>query len=270
MSKYGLFLLLTVLSPFAIAPAAVADELSDLKARNAQLEMENVQLRSELDTIRKQIAQMKGELTTTQQQTAELKTQLTEAKKSTEDLTAEKMRLEQLAGMTAKGEAVDSAIARIQTDYDDKADRTTVTSAPVKVPTSGVLALVDHKILFQYTSSGKSAGAAPDKMSMIMTVNKHASNRYKFAKSIDLTVDGKALSLPVTNYEVTDQSRVNTGKGFEVRYDERITFSLTDDSLRALARASDAKAEFSGNTLEIPREVLAVASAMVERMKMSK
>ncbi len=242
-------------------PPIFAQSAGDNDDRTKAILVENQRLRQELVEARTRIAALRQQLeAATRQNTA-----LAQDKS---DLQIEKTRLEQLAGMTSKGEAIQSAIARIKGTYDSSSDRTIVASSPLKPLSQTSNVNAEHHFTFEYEHAGQKLTGDPSAIRLILAAYFRPNTKYGAQKVVTLILDGERLGLPVSGYETIGTSRTPSPLGTMTRYNERIAVALTPDQLRAIALASEASVEFAGNLMQMPREFAATAGAMRERIKL--
>ncbi len=238
--------------PVVLAAALVRGD--DLQARIDQLVAENHALREE---------------------NRQLRARLDAAEVANHDLQAERTRLEQLAGMTTKGDLVESKIALIQTRYDDAADRTTITSVPERIEGPGGLALIEHRMAVTYSFPGTQVSQPVEEFFFDILTHDNPDDRYKRLKHVTVITDGQSTDVPVTAYNVLDTkvrqggSRPGSPSKAIKSYDERLRLTLHREAVNRISRATDVRVVLFSTTFRLSRENIATFVAVRERLDLT-
>lgn len=233
----------------AITTVASADELSDLKAQNAELRKQNTALSERVRVLEKKL--------------------LSSAEKQN-DLADEKKKLEALAGLTASGDNVKSAEARVVSAYDEKqnATRVTIQAHPIDIVKRGVLQ-TQFTLAFEYTYAGREMKKKPQFVTMILNTidnNSNTAQKYRNARSIGITTKGDESKVAITGYKVVNTRR-RVGKK---RYDESIRVDLDQATQERLAKSISAQLRLSSTNLAFTRDHAAMIAAMIKRIDLGK
>lgn len=250
----------------------LAAEVARLKQRIAELEAENARLKQQAAApatapAPKTDAKVSEENARLAEENAQLKRQLDLTATQRQDLVVENKRLEELAGLTAKGEKVESAAALIKSRYVPEEGKTVVTSVPERLTMEAGIFDVPHVTWFEYAFSGEEMTAKPETVSFYLVAAGNTRQKYKHADSVRLTIDGESITLPVADYAVTTETKGASRVG-QKRFNESLRVDLSSDTLRKLARSRQATAELPSATIAFPAEVLATAKAMRERIEL--
>jgi hypothetical protein len=237
-------------------PPAASTQSTSTDPRLAALEAENARLRAQLQQALDQIAT--------------LQKQLTKTSEDKQDLEAERKRLEQLAGLTAKGETIQSAIARINTSFDSAANRTTVASIDIKPLENSSIVNSPHRLAFAFSYPGSKLTGSPDDIHFSLTAFFRPNTRYGSQNTITLLLDNQPLQLAVGSYDRFETVKTRGPKGTTERYHEKLIIPLTIDQLRTIAGANSLTLQIAGNDLILPRDFAATAGAMRERIQLAK
>jgi len=223
----------------------------ELRARIAELERENAALRERLGVAEQQAQTLVRER---------------------EDLTAEREQLEKLAGVTAKGEQVASAIALVDSRYlteGDAAGTTRVTFKPRRIETTGAGPFsVEHYLGVAYAFVGETMQEPPATVDLNIYTFSHPATAYASVREAEVIVDGEeAFTIPLASYEVLKARKSPAAlKRRDVRRDERLTFTLDADVLRRLATAQRVLVKLPGNELQLSREHVAMLAGARQRI----
>lgn len=230
--------LMIALSPFAFAEES-GSELERLQQENA--------------TLRARVA--------------ELEARIKQLETRGEDLEAEKQQLEQLAGVTTSGQKIESRRALIQSSYDADAGRTVVRSQPEKLSiTHG--SRDDHYVSVAYVYAGEKLDGEPEKVTVFIQ-SVMSGGSYNATTPLDLTLDdGEAMTVKPSNYDrVRKQTRTGQ-KGGSRTDNETLTYDLTWEQLRRLARAVEATGRIGNTRFELTGDQLATFKAVRERVEL--
>lgn len=227
------------------------------------------------DAAARRIAELEAEVARLEAENAELRQRLNITETAKADLETDRTRLEQLAGMTATGELVESRLARIQTAYDAEADRTTVTSVAERLEGPGGLQTVEHRLALSYSFPGRSLRLDNQPQTIAASVYTFANSddRYKLLKTVTLTIDGEAVEVPVTYHVLhTDTRKQSTryGSGFRTTstYDEQLVLTLDRATFHRISAARDVSLTLFKTRFTLTRDNLATFVAMRERLEM--
>ncbi|MCC6682169.1 MAG: hypothetical protein IT445_14805 [Phycisphaeraceae bacterium] len=225
------------------------------------------ELEAQVTALRQKVADLEAE-------NAELRRKLNLTEQQKQDLTVERTQLEKLAGVTSKGEAVETAAALIESSYDAQANRTQVYVKPRRIETSSPGPFeIEHHLSLAYQYPGEkmqqSPPPPPEEVRMMIDVFQHPVKSYSALKQVTFDVDGRELVVPVANYQVlkTYRSAPSLRRGSD-RQDERLTLSLDAATLRTLAAATQVTLKLPGNELIFEREHLAMVGAVQQRISM--
>jgi TolA-binding protein len=263
----------------------LSKEHDRLREENARLRDENARLREAHQQMTEQIAQMEARMREqrgvavdqTQEQLSlrdentALRARLEVVESARQDLESERTRLEQLAGMTTKGELVESKVALIRTTYDADADRTTIASTPERIDGPGGLATVEHRMSLACSYPGKQPGPAAAFHFDILT-RANVDDRYKNLRSVELVIDGQTHTVPVAAYEVlaSTSRQTSTRPGGSARtaraFDERLRLELDRAAVNRISNAADVRVVLYRTTYTLTRENIATFVALRERL----
>ena len=190
------------------------------------------------------------------------------------DLAIENRRLERLAGVTAKGELVETADARFRAAHDPTSGRTTVVGPRVPAESTATIDLTRYAVAVGFTHPGEELAAADRPIReflLLLETAGNASARLAAADAAELVADGERFRLPLGSYEVLRErsargpgGRSGRSAGAGAR-DERLLFTLDRAAARALARSAAAELRLPGLTLPLTREHAALARAALLR-----
>jgi hypothetical protein len=215
-------------------------------------------LTNENRALRAQVEQL-------QRENAELRRKLGVAEVQTEDLAAENRRLETLAGVTAKGERVESAAALIRSE--SRGGQTVVATSPERLDSVSGILEVPHSAWFEYAYAGDAMNERPQTVSLFITASGNSRPKYRTVRELSVTIDGEATRWPVADYSATSRGSAASQVGAR-RHTETIRFDLDDATLRRLARARHVEASLANVQITLPAEVIATARAVRERIDM--
>lgn len=216
------------------------------------------ELQRENEALRKRIAALEAELAALRERLG-----LAEAKQS--DLAAENRRLEELAGMTAKGEAVASSAALIRSTFNQDTGRTTVHCVPEKLEHLAGPIDTPHTVRFSYSYDGREMTSPPTFVSMTITAVGQTRRKYEHLDTVELTIDGEPRTVTVAATDA-EAHRSATSRVGLTRYTETVRLDLSEGDLIALGRGRGATATLGSVELRLPPDVLATARAMRERI----
>lgn len=268
---------------FLLAGPVFGQAEDDAAARIEALKRENEALREQVEQLQQENARLREQLAPadqpaaaapSQQRIDELEQQLAVEREKSEDLEVEKEQLEKLAGMTAKGELIESDIAQASVQYIESRDRTVVRSEPRPILLAKKAGFTEHYLGASYTFSGQQMTAPPDTLTIELFTSNNPTTRYGAFKNATLMIDGEPTDIAVTDYEVINSSKSparggRTGGARTETRDELITFDIDQDLLRRLARANLLVIELPNLTLPLGRDHIAMFEMMRTRMNMS-
>ncbi len=220
--------------------------------------------------LQAQLAALQQKVAALEAENAELRRKLNLTEQQKQDLTVERAQLEKLAGVTSKGDAVESAAALIESNYDAQADATQVyiKPRPIETTSPGPFS-VEHHLSLAYLYPGQQMQQPPDKVQVMIDVFKHPVNSYRALKEVTFDVDGQQVVVPVADYQVLKVYRSAPSlRRSSDRQDERLTLSLDMATLRKLAAATQVTLKLPGNELIFEREHLAMLGAVQQRINM--
>ncbi len=271
-------LITLILAAVLTAAPAQADQrddlIAELNAKIAALQEENAELRARLagETGAEQTpappSPASADLTMMQRE-------LDAAREKTQRLEAEMVELEKLAGVSAKGELIESAISLFETTHDEQADTTTVRARPKRVISTNVAGFSEYRLGGSFTIPAPARQANPgDRASLpgayqLELYTYGNPNRWlKSAKSATLRIDGQDFDAPVAEYAVIDElkappsaGRTKTTAGVLAR-DERVAFTLSPELAERLGRAQTLALLLPKAEFELGREHIAMVEAM--------
>lgn len=201
------------------------------------------------------------------QQNQELQRELEAARSSQQDLETEKQTLEKLAGVTAKGEQVESQAALFQTTYDPATDTTTVIAKPKIIPSDSSLGFTQHRLGGRFTHAGRTPTEPPPAITIELLTFANSNRAFKSARNVTFLADDEPVPAAVEAYELISRTRTprtlkRTGSATAESRDERITFRLDADRAAAVGRASTLKLEVANVTYHLSREHTAMIEAL--------
>lgn len=189
-----------------------------------------------------------------QAENAQLKAQVQQLAEKVQRLEAENKRLTILAGIAPQSEYDADLAPRIKTETNPETKAITVT-AP------GTNLTIDQGTTAVHVMD-LNAVAGADGQIQIRTW--FSGQLYVTVKSLDLTLDGQALSLPVTNYE----SRLRTIGAHQAKRradDEFLTIAITREQMQRIGNADSVKARLGRVSFTLSREQLALFRAVALR-----
>lgn len=252
--------------PAPVDPPPAAAPAADGNA--AALRDENAQLKRRIAELEAEVANLRQRLGEEQTQREQLATQARRLQTEHEDLSAENKRLEELAGMTAKGEKVESAAALIRSRYVPEDNQTVVTTAPERLEHDAGVFEIAHVLFYEYRYDGQSMSQRPQTVTGTIRAIANQRKKYKDVQQLTFTLDGETLAVPVTVYEITNVEAPAASRAKQKRFDELVRFELDDAALRRIAQARTGSIQIGPTRLGIPAEVLATAKAVRARIEM--
>lgn len=224
------------------------------------------------DAEKKRLADLEAEVARLRDENQKLREQLDVTETAKEDLTVERTRLEQLAGMTAKGELVESRIAQVRTTFDEAADLTSVVTVPEAIQGPGGLQWTEHRMSVRYAHPGRQPTAElPDTFHFDIFTIDNPDTRYRSLRSVTFIIDGESLELPVANYEIletrTRVTRVRTGNRTTSTFREQLTVDFDRPTLHRLSRATEVQIMLFRTRFTLSRENIATFVAVRERLQ---
>jgi hypothetical protein len=213
---------------------------------------------SELERLREENAALRARI-------AELEDKIERLENRGQDLEAEKQQLEQLAGVTTSGQKIESKRALIQSQFNQDAGRTVVRSKPEKLSiTHGSRA--DHYLSLAYSYPGENIESEPEHVTVFIQ-SLMSGGDYSATTPLELTLDdGEKLSIKPSDYErVRKQTRTGQ-KGGSRTDNETLTYELSWEQLRRLARAVEATGRIGNTRFELTGDQLATFKAIRERV----
>ena len=187
------------------------------------------------------------------------------------DLRLENRRLEQLAGLTAKGRLVESEDARFRSVHDPATGRTTVLSGRLPAESDAAIDLAGYAVAVGFTHPGEALSDADRPVAplfLLVETARSAGSRLASTREAGL---GDA-SLPLLSYEVLREREPPAGRGRgrgrsggAGTLDERLSFGFPRDAARAFARSDGMDLRLPGLTLRLTRDHAALARAALLR-----
>lgn len=263
----------------AAAPASHADEtakrIAALEARVEALQEQNAALRAQLQAIQRDAAAESQSPVSDEADDAgdavALRRERDRARTRARRLEAELTELEKLAGVTAKGELIDTAASLFETTYDEPADTTTVTARPRRAAHSNIAGASAYRVGGSFTVPGRGTGATPETYRLKLFTRANPNRWLKQVEAATLVFDGHAAQAPVIGYEVLDElkappgvGRPRTAGGVRAR-DERIAFALSAELAERIGRAQSLKLVLPRGEIELSREHIAMIEALRRR-----
>ena len=125
----------------------------------------------------------------------------------------------------------------------------------------------DHYLSLTYTTSTPAPGSAHT----AGPVTGHLQTRYSggvhAGKDLVFVLDGEAMPVAVTGYRVTGRQTGVAGKRRTDKSDEHLSFTLTPEQLRRVARAVDAEGRLGNVTFRLSRDDIAMFTAVQARIE---
>jgi hypothetical protein len=250
--------------------AALERQIEQLTARVAELEAENSALRAEKGPDKAETgpdrAQGEGrdeERADAHSENQELRAALAQSRQAAEDLSAERDKLQRLAGLPP----MEVSHARIVSEYVPERNVTRVLARPMLIPASAAGLATPHSLGVEFNFEGESAAVPVREGWLVITTASNPSNRYKKLKQVVLAADDLEFELAVSSYEITHVRRVGSPRSVAKRYNERITVDVDYATLRQLARASQLTMDLGRNAFPLTPNHTALLGAIVERMR---
>jgi len=201
----------------------------------------------------------------------ELEQDLAEARAKVELLETEKAELEKLAGVTAKGELVESARARISATYDEKADQTVVQAKALRADGPQILGFSGYAVGAGFTFPGQTIEAMPEAYQIYLYTKGNKDKRFRSADEVTLIVDGQSMVVPVADYEVLAKSG-GTRPGAKSRSaesrDERLVITVDAATAARLGAASTLELHLPNFPFELRRDHIALIEGVRRRAKL--
>lgn len=253
---------------------------ADVSQENDRLRREVAELRAELE------AERRGQRPTTEPVAAAepttdggreaLEVRIQEAEREIEDLKAERDQLELLAGVSSKGEAVESTIALISERYDAEADRTWVVAKPRSIRPTGLISPADHFLgaAFSYPGQPTIKPSSASDLQMTIYTLSNPTAQYEGFRRVTLEIDGEPVDLPIDQYRLINESRTSRPTGRQsnasaaptIMRDERLDARVNDEVLRRAARAGRLRLLLpNGLKFDLGRDGVALFAAMQAR-----
>lgn len=251
-----------VLTALMLAPLASGQPASDIDRSSGELQ----RLRHRVAELEQENAALRAELAQVRQSAAALLEQSRDLQNQRDDLVQERDTLEQLAGLTASGEAVASARARFTSDYDARTDRTTVQSVTEKVDPGLGFFNVEHHLRVRYEHPGQAMKTPPDHVLVDVLTLVSPSQRYRSLDEAQLVLDGETVTLPVEDYEIVRTRRYGASVAGQRRYDEQLTLRLPAEALRQIGRSREATLRLGDIELPLEGKHLALFEAARQRL----
>ncbi len=218
------------------------------------------------------LAQLQEQVRQLQEENEQLKQQLAKALATIEDLTGEKQQLEQLAGVTIKGEAVESRIALFESEYDAEADRTVVSSKPEKIIDVSATTLAEIMFFTRYEYAGEEMTEAPSSTELSLLFLGYSTDRLKHTETVRLILDGRPIDLPLASFDQLAKRKSagssRSSVGGVTTYDHQLTVTLDSDTLRKVSRARTMRIALPNISLNMSGEQIATFVAIRKRMDM--
>lgn len=215
-----------------------------------------------------EIQRLSAENQALRQQVAELEARLKQLETKSEDLAAEKQQLEQLAGITVSGEAVESKRALIESKFDKKSQRTVVRSKPEKLAiTHGSRA--DHWFSVAYSFPGETQAGPPEKLTAFIQTT-GSGGVYNATTPLVLDLGGEEpMTLTPASYS-SIHKRSSTGATASTRKDnETLIYEFTWEQARILARSLEVTGTLGNTRIKITPEIQADIKALYQRGELS-
>jgi len=229
-------------------------------------------LSADEDALSLDAEQLNARVMELEAQVEALKDQLAKARAEIEDLTGEKRQLEQLAGVTAKGQAVDSKIALFHSAYDEDNDQTTVTSKPERIKEASVTTFGEFRFYTRYTYPGAEMTAPPAATELCLLAINYPTDRLKHTKTVQVIVDQETIELPVAGFKQLAKRKSAGGSKSSVggarSFDLQLTFELDPDTLRRIGIARSMRLELPNLTLTLDEGQIATFAAVHKRVQM--
>lgn len=218
-----------------LAPAARADELSDLRAENARLLAENRRLRDELATRQAANASPGG--------AADAGEPAGAGSKSFETAYVPRTRL------------------TLEVDRDQATGSTTVSTPWYRTEDSSFL---PRKEWIRFGARETAEGAFDGAWILLERQGGRAS--LEGVEQGRLVIDGRVVACPVEDYDVS-RKRQPVGRAFETAHDERVRFAVPAEALALLSGATTARFEAGAVGFALADEHLAGAAAIAARVE---
>ncbi|MEM1209802.1 MAG: hypothetical protein AAGI54_11095 [Planctomycetota bacterium] len=251
--------------------AAVTEE-------NARLKQEVAELRAELEAERSgqpRAVEPVATATPASDDRAALEARIQAAEREIEDLQAERDQLELLAGVSSKGEAVESSIALISERYDAKANRTWVTAKARPIRPDALISPADHFLgaTFSYPGNPTPTPASATELQLVLYTLGNPTPQYEGFRRVTLEIDGQPTELRIDRYRLINEERMSKPTGRRsntttpiVMRDERLDMLVDDETVRRIARASRLRMLLpNGLKFDLGRDGVALFAAMQAR-----
>ena len=230
-----------------------AAELERLRAENAELKARVVQLEAQLTELTRSSPASADMDSTESQRVAELEQKV--------------QTLEQLAGVTATGEKVESKRALIKTEYYKKANETVVRTQPERMSiTHG--SRHDHWLSFAYAYPGEQLDGEPEKVTLFIQTQLTGGD-YDAKTQLTFTLDAAdKLTLTPASYDRVHK-RSRTGGTTTARKDnETLVYTFTWPQFQQLARAYEVEGTLGKVRFKLTGDQLADLKALRERVRL--
>ncbi|MEM6553821.1 MAG: hypothetical protein AAF750_17020 [Planctomycetota bacterium] len=254
----------------ATQPAEPADELTRLRAENAELRRELTLLKAELAELREgqeALTQEAEQLQAETRQLAEEAEKLTEQK---EQLAEEKQELQELAGVATDGRVADDAEARIKAAYDQAANRTAHWIEFEEVEdTERTRDAYFIAVRAEHPGEEPTAKTTP---TVRLTVFAQFSGRTHRGKlPMQVVIDGQPATdadagVPVIAYNRDPRTTRFRNKTTDIS-DERLAFDLPPELFDQLQTARDVTLALGRIRLHLDRDQVAVFRALGKRVE---
>ncbi|MEO0964531.1 MAG: hypothetical protein AAFY08_05375 [Planctomycetota bacterium] len=261
----------------AIAGCATSDSAA-VSEENARLKQEVAELRAELEAERSgqpQPVEPVATATPASDDRAALEARIQAAEREIEDLQAERDQLELLAGVSSKGEAVESSIALISERYDAKANRTWVTAKARPIRPDALISPADHFLgaTFSYPGSPTPTPASATELQLVLYTLGNPTPQYEGFRRVTLEIDGQPTELRIDRYRLINEERMSKPTGRRsntttpiIMRDERLDMLVDDETVRRIARASRLRMLLpNGLKFDLGRDGVALFAAMQAR-----
>ncbi len=252
--------------------AAAGDVIRELRARVAALEAENKALREQLAAMKPAISdEPTAADSKSEPAPLALEKELAQAKARVQSLESEKAELEQIAGVTSKGELLETQKTLIKSRYDEKADLTTVEGTPMPVASANTAGFVEHLVTAAFEFAGTELTEQPESFQLVLYTKANPNRRYRNFKAATLLIDGEAVQVPVVSYQTLDtlggakQTAGRSGVGKVEARDERLTLAIEPALAERIGAAHTLAVHFTGIDLKLGRDHIAMMEGVRRR-----